>query len=190
MSSSSRKNNTKNTANSESVNNKNHLRRIFEKQKRIIRTLEDNIDEMNETVKELYNDILKNSKNYAKLAALKDQYDRYGLYTGDLIKTITLCQKEHRVLDEKLTNLWKVRENLYNATVLYIQDIEYTALVKNSNVNNLKELLMTLHKSYTKLKNKRNLKNTTVQKQNNTNRPINTIQNSLEFSNKNNNSRR
>ena len=70
MSSSSRKNNTKNTANSESVNNKNHLRRTFEKQKRIIRTLEDNIDEMSETVKELYNDILKNSKNYAKLAAL------------------------------------------------------------------------------------------------------------------------
>jgi hypothetical protein len=190
MSSSSRKNNTKNTANSESVNNKNHLRRTFEKQKRIIRTLEDKIDEMNKTVKELYDDILKNSKNYSKLAALKDQYDRYGLYTGDLTKTITLCQKEHRNLDEKLTNLWKVRENLYNATVLYIQDIEYTTLVKNSNVNNVKALLMTLHKNYTKLKNQQKLQNTTIQKQNNTNLPINTIQNSLEFSNRNNNSRR
>ena len=190
MSSSSRKNNTKNTANSESVNNKNHLRRTFEKQKRIIRTLEDKIDEMNETVKELHNDILKNAKNYSKLHALKDQYDRYELYTGDLKKTITLCQKEHRILDEKLTQLWKVRENLYNATVLYIQDIEYTTLVKNSNVTNLKALLMALHKNYTKLKTQQIRQNTTIQKQNNTNRPINTIQNSLEFSNKNNNSRR
>ena len=86
--------------------------------------------------------------------------------------------------------LSKQREVIYNTLLLYIQDIEYTTLVKNSNIDNTRELVETLHKNYTKRKKQQNRQNEKIQKQNNTNLPINTIQNSLEFSNKNTNSRR
>jgi hypothetical protein len=190
MSSSSRKNNTKNTANSESVNNKNHLRRIYEKQKSIIRTLEDSTNLINSDLKKLYNTLRKTAKNYVRLVALKHKFDFYGLYTGDIIKTITLCGEEYEKMALTMNDLSKQREVIYNTLLLYIQDIEYTTLVKNSNIDKTHALVETLHKNYTKRKKQQKRQNEKIQKQNNTNRPINTIQNSLEFSNKNTNSRR
>ena len=93
----------------------------------------------------------------------------------------------------EITKLIQRRQTLYNATIMYIQDIEYVGLVKNSNISDVRALVVTLNKNFTKQKTISKLQSgvTTIgTKQNNTNRPINTIQNSLEFSNKNNNSRR
>ena len=90
---------------------------------------------------------------------------------------------------KEMTKLIQRRQTLYNATIMYIQDIEYVGLVKNSNISDVRALVVTL----TKQKIISNLQSGVTRigtKQNNTNRPINTIQNSLEFSNKNNNSRR
>ena len=183
----------RNTANSESIVNKNYLKKIYEKQDKIIKTLEDETKRVNSNIKTISNTLRKIGKNYAKLVALKHHYDLYGLYINDITKTIVLCKEEHEKIRKEMTKLIQTRQTLYNATIMYIQDIEYVGLVKNSNISDVRALVVTLNKNFTKQKTISKLQSgvTTIgTKQNSTNRPINTIQNSLEFSNKNNNSRR
>ena len=183
----------RNTANSESIVNKNYLKKIYEKQDKIIKTLEDETKRVNSNIKTISNTLRKIGKNYAKLVALKHHYDLYGLYINDIMKTIVLCKEEHEKIRKEMTKLIQTRQTLYNATIMYIQDIEYVGLVKNSNISDVRALVVTLNKNFTKQKTISKLQSGATiigTKQNSTNRPINTIQNSLEFSNKNNNSRR
>jgi hypothetical protein len=183
----------RNTANSESIVNKNYLKKIYEKQEKIIKTLDDETKRVNSSIKTISNTLGKIGKSYAKLVAIKHHYDLYELYTNDIMKTIVLCKEEHEKMRKEMTKLIQIRQTLYNATIMYIQDIEYVGLVKNSNISDVRALVVTLNKNFTKQKTISKLQSgvTTIgTKQNNTNRPINTIQNSLEFSNKNNNSRR
>jgi len=183
----------RNTANSESIVNKNYLKKIYEKQEKIIKTLDDETKRVNSSIKTISNTLGKIGKSYAKLVAIKHHYDLYELYTNDIMKTIVLCKEEHEKMRKEMTKLIQTRQTLYNATIMYIQDIEYVGLVKNSNISDVRALVVTLNKNFTKQKTISKLQSgvTTIgTKQNNTNRPINTIQNSLEFSNKNNNSRR
>jgi hypothetical protein len=183
----------RNTANSESIVNKNYLQKIYEKQEKIIKTLDDETKRVNSSIKTISNTLGKIGKSYAKLVALKHHYDLYGLYINDIMKTIVLCKEEHEKIRKEMTKLIQTRQTLYNATIMYIQDIEYVGLVKNSNISDVRALVVTLNKNFTKQKTISKLQSgvTTIgTKQNSTNRPINTIQNSLEFSNKNNNSRR
>lgn len=183
----------RNTANSESIVNKNYLKKIYEKQEKIIKTLDDETKRVNSSIKTISNTLGKIGKSYAKLVAIKHHYDLYELYTNDIMKTIVLCKEEHEKTRKEMTKLIQIRETLHVATITYIQDIEYVGLVKNSNISDVRALVVTLNKNFTKQKTISKLQSgvTTIgTKQNNTNRPINTIQNSLEFSNKNNNSRR
>ena len=183
----------RNTANSESIVNKNYLKKIYEKQEKIIKTLDDETKRINSSLKTISNTLGKIGKSYAKLVAIKHHYDLYELYTNDIMKTIVLCKEEHEKMRKEMTKLIQIRQTLYNATIMYIQDIEYVGLVKNSNISDVRALVVTLNKNFIKQKTISKLQSgvTTIgTKQNNTNRPINTIQNSLEFSNKNNNSRR
>ena len=179
----------RNTADSKSISNKNYLKKLYEKQDKIRKTLADETIRVNSNIKRKTNTLNKIGINYAKLVALKHQYDLYGLYNGDLMSTINKCTDAHEQLREVINRLIQTRETLHVATITYIQDIEYVGLVKNSNISDVRALVVTL----TKQKIISNLQSGVTRigtKQNNTNRPINTIQNSLEFSNKNNNSRR
>ena len=183
----------RNTADSKSISNKNYLKKLYEKQDKIRKTLADETNRVNSNIKIKTNTLNKIGINYAKLVALKHQYDLYGLYNGDLMSTINKCTDAHEQLREVINRLIQTRETLHVATITYIQDIEYVGLVKNSNISNIHALVDTLSKNFTKINKLKKLQSgvTTIgTKQNNTNRPINTIQNSLEFSNKNNNSRR
>ena len=179
----------RNTANSESIVNKNYLKKIYEKQEKIIKTLDDETKRINSSLKTISNTLGKIGKSYAKLVALKHHYDLYELYTNDIMKTIVLCKEEHEKMRKEMTKLIQRRQTLYNATIMYNQDIEYVRLVKNSNISDVRALGVTFAKQKTISKLQSGFTKIGT-KQNNTNRPINTIQNSLEFSNKNNNSRR
>jgi len=182
----------RNTANSESID-KNYLKKIYEKREKIIKTLEDETKRVNSNIKTISNTLGKIGKNYAKLVAIKHHYDLYELYTNDIIKTIVLCKEEHEKMRNEITKLIQTRQEIHDATILYTLHLEYVGLVKNSNISNVRALVNTLNKNVTKLKTISKLQSGTTTigtKQNSTNRPINTIQNSLEFSNKNNNSRR
>jgi len=183
----------RNTADSKSISDKNYLKKIYEKQGKIRKTLEDETNRVNSDIKRKTNTLNKIGINYAKLVALKHQYDLYRLYNGDLMSTINKCTKVHEQLREVINSLIQIRETLHVATITYIQDIEYVGLVKNSNISNTRALVDTLSKNFTKINKMTKIQSgvTTIgTKQNSTNRPINTVQNSLEFSNKNNNSRR
>jgi len=183
----------RNTADSKSISDKNYLKKIYEKQGKIRKTLEDETNRVNSDIKRKTNTLNKIGINYAKLVALKHQYDLYRLYNGDLMSTINKCTKVHEQLREVINSLIQIRETLHVATITYIQDIEYVGLVKNSNISNTRALVDTLSKNFTKINKMKKIQSgvTTIgTKQNSTNRPINTVQNSLEFSNKNNNSRR
>jgi len=183
----------RNTADSKSISDKNYLKKIYEKQGKIRKTLEDETNRVNSDIKRKTNTLNKIGINYAKLVALKHQYDLYRLYNGDLMSTINKCTKVHEQLREVINSLIQIRETLHVATITYIQDIEYVGLVKNSNISNTRALVDTLSKNFTKINKMKKIQSgvTTIgTKQNSTNRPINTIQNSLEFSNNNNNSRR
>jgi len=183
----------RNTADSKSISDKNYLKKIYEKQGKIRKTLEDETNRVNSDIKRKTNTLNKIGINYAKLVALKHQYDLYRLYNGDLMSTINKCTNVHEQLREVINSLLQIRETLHVATITYIQDIEYVGLVKNSNISNTRALVDTLSKNFTKINKMTKIQSgvTTIgTKQNSTNRPINTVQNSLEFSNKNNNSRR
>jgi hypothetical protein len=183
----------RNTADSKSISDKKYLKKLYEKQGKIRKTLEDGTNRVNSDIKTKTNNLNKIGINYAKLVALKHQYDLYGLYNGDLMSTINKCTKVHEQLREVINSLIQIRETLHVATITYIQDIEYVGLVKNSNISNTRALVDTLSKNFAKINKMKKIQSgvTTIgTKQNSTNRPINTIQNSLEFSNKNNNSRR
>jgi len=182
-----------NTANSKSISDKIYLKKIYEKQEKIRKTLADETKRVNSSIKTISNTLSKIGKSYAKLVAIKHHYDLYELYTNDIIKTIILCKEEHQKMRKEITKLIQIRQTLHNATLLYIQDIGYVGLVENSNISDVRALVDILNKNFTKHKNISKLQSGVTAigtKQNNTNRPINTIQNSLEFSNKNNNSRR
>ena len=183
----------RNTADSNSISDKKYLKKLYEKQRKIIKTLTDETNGVNSNIKIKNNTLKKISINYAKLVALKHQYDLYGLYNGDLMSTINKCSKVHEQLREVINSRIQIRETLHNATLLYIQDLGYVGLVKNSNISDVPALVDILNKNFTKHKSMSKLQSGVTRigtKQNSTNRPINTIQNSLEFSNKNNNSRR
>lgn len=183
----------RNTANSESIVNKNYLKKIYEKQDKIIKTLEDETKRVNSNIKTISNTLRKIGKNYAKLVALKHHYDLYGLYINDIMKTIVLCKEEHTKMLTKISKVLQIRQVIHDATIMYIQHLEYVGLVKNSNISDVHALVNTLNKNFTKQKTISKLQSGATiigTKQNSTNRPINTIQNSLEFSNNNNNSRR
>lgn len=184
----------RNTADSNSISDKKYLKKLYEKQRKIINTLRDQTNGVNSSIKTLSNNLSKIGKSYAKLVALKHHYDLYELYTNDIKETIILCKEEHQKMRKEITKRIQIRETLHNATILYIQDLGYVGLVKNSNISDARALVdLLIKQSNTKHKNISKLQSgVTVigTKQNSTNRPINTIQNSLEFSNKNNNSRR
>ena len=184
----------RNTADSNSISDKKYLKKLYEKQRKIINTLRDQTNGVNSNIKIKTNNLNKIGINYAKLVALKHQYDLYGLYNGDLMSTINKCTKVHEQLREVINKRIQIRETLHNATLLYIQDLGYVGLVKNSNISDVPALVdLLIKQSNTKHKNMTKLQSGVTRigtEQNSTNRPINTIQNSLEFSNKNNNSRR
>ena len=183
----------RNTADSNSISDKKYLKKLYEKQRKIIKTLTDQTNGVNSNINAKLHNLTKIGINYAKLVALKHQYDLYGLYNGDLMSTINKCSKVHEQLREVINSRIQIRETLHNATLLYIQDLGYVGLVKNSNISDVPALVDILNKNFTKHKSMSKLQSGVTRigtKQNSTNRPINTIQNSLEFSNKNNNSRR
>lgn len=183
----------RNTADSKSISDKKYLKKLYEKQEKIRKTLADETNRVNSNIKIKTNTLNKIGINYAKLVALKHQYDLYGLYNGDLMSTINKCTKVHEQLREVINKRIQIRETLHVATITYIQDLVYVGLVKNSNISDVPALVDTLSKNFTKHKSMSKLQSGVTRigtKQNSTNRPINTIQNSLEFSNKNNNSRR
>ena len=61
-------------------------------------------------LKKIYDTLRKTAKNYVRLVALKHKFDFYGLYTGDIIKTITLCGEEYEKMALTMNDLSKQRE--------------------------------------------------------------------------------